>query len=76
MKKLILLAITVAALGFTSCGNDDDGGNPSCRTCSADGESSEVCEGENGNAIVDGEDSGIAFQDFIDLAELGGVTCN
>ena len=26
MKKLMLVALTVAAFGITSCGNDDDGG--------------------------------------------------
>lgn len=84
MKKLILSAALIAGVSFfTACNNDDDGGNNNtnggCLTCtmSAGGMTIEqdVCEGENGNAFVDGTDSGMAYDDYITGFTGGGGTC-
>jgi len=79
MKKFILSFAVIAAIGFTSCSSDDDnGGNDDngCVTCDGYeilGQSvpaMEVCEGENGNAFVQGEDTETAFDEFIAGLEL------
>ncbi|GAA4109393.1 hypothetical protein GCM10022393_05960 [Aquimarina addita] len=78
MKKIMFVAVLSMALGFTSCGSDDDGGsNSGCTTCSFDGETAELCEGENGTIIdEDGEDTGLSLEDFKALIALAGGSCN
>lgn len=78
MKKL-LVSLGVLGVVATSCKKDDDGGN-TCQTCAAfdieiNGQTVttpaiEVCEGDNGNAVVDGTDSGQNYVDYIEAYEL------
>lgn len=80
MKKIILSFAVIAALGFTSCSSDDDGdgggGSDACQTCAAysiagiDVPALEVCEGENGNAFVAGQDTTQVFADYITSQEV------
>ncbi len=73
--------LVVSAFTFVSCGSDDDGGSSNtCQTCSeytveVDGQTQtvpaiEVCEGENGNAFISSEDTGVAFDSYIQTQEL------
>ncbi len=79
-----MLALSVfAVIGFTSCGSDDDGddGVSNCVTCDAYeliGQSVpefEVCEGSDGNAYVDGVDSGTEYSIYI-TAQEALTDCN
>lgn len=74
MKKILFLA-AFAAFALTSCGSDDDGGG--CQTCTVQGATSvEVCQGDNGNAFVAGQDTTVAFSVYIAGLEAAGSTCN
>ena len=73
MKKFLLSLLLVS---FISCSSDDDG---NCITCKVDGISlGEACKGENGNAFLHGEDTGVAFEDYAEAMEesVEGATCN
>jgi len=78
MKKLIVFAafISSLSLGFTSCGDDEDSSDPECVVCEgieANGLATpdfEICEGENGNALLSGIDTGIDFQTYVDSQAL------
>lgn len=78
MKKLAFSALILGLFFTVSCNKDDDGGggNDNCQTCEAyefggvNIPSEEVCEGENGNAFVDGNDTGMSFDDYITTMEV------
>lgn len=70
--------VLLAGMTFVAC-SDDDGDKKSsgnCVTCAAytmQGMSmpeQKVCKGENGNAFVDGEDSGISYAQAIQAFEM------
>ena len=68
MKKLaILLLFTITAV---ACNKDDD---RTCRFCSSDQTPEfELCKESNGNASVNGEDTGTNYEAyFSDLVEAG-----
>jgi hypothetical protein len=73
MKKIILTLAIIAAISFTSCSSTDDANDPisDCVTCAAyqiagiDVPAVEVCEGENGNAFVQGVDTTVAYATYI-----------
>ena len=70
MKKLMLMALIVVALGITSCGNDDDG-NPGCQSCGEGAISIELCDNGDGTYSVNGENAGdipegFTFQELVD----------
>jgi hypothetical protein len=66
-------------VGTTSEFADDAVGT--CRTCDAydvmgeEQPAENVCKGDNGNAIVDGEDTGINYVTYLTMAELA-TECN
>ncbi|MEP5338805.1 MAG: hypothetical protein ABJL44_19020 [Algibacter sp.] len=75
----MLSALLIGALGFTSCGSDDDGGsdsNDNCVTCAGyeiQGQAvpaQEVCKGENGNAFVQNIDTTISYDTYITSLEI------
>lgn len=68
MKKLILSALLLAGMTFVACSSDDDNGG-NCITCTFEGESEQVCKGDNGNAFVDGEDQGITFEEAVEICQ-------
>lgn len=73
MKKFLLTLLLVA---LVSCSSDDDDNN--CITCKVEGISfGDACKGENGNAFLEGEDTGIAFEEYAEAMEesIEGVTC-
>jgi len=47
-----------------------------CVTCSLFGQPTEVCEESNGNASMNGLDSGQSFDDYIRTLRLAGISCN
>ncbi len=51
MKKLMYVAVVALALGFTSCGSDDDGGCPSCDNGPV---SISVCDNGDGTYSIEG----------------------
>lgn len=59
MKKIILSAALLAGLAFASCSKDDgnDDNRNRCFTCN----SIEICEGDNGNAYLQGQDTGVDY---------------
>jgi len=86
MKKFIF-GILVVGVAFVACKKDDGGGNTDdgCQTCASyelevNGQTTtvpevEVCELANGNAEVNGQDTGIDFSDYIDGLEFF-TTCS
>lgn len=66
----------LAGIMFVSCNKDDDGGGSNnCVTCTIMEQNMEVCN-QDGNAFVDGQDSGMEFDQYIEIAEMGGADCN
>lgn len=61
----------LAGLAFVSCNKDDDGGSNNCVTCEAEGISTEICESENGNVIIAGQETQINFDEYVE-----GLDCN
>ena len=75
MKKIILAVALLAGMTFVACSNDDDK-NGNCVTCRVQGQSAEICKGDNGNAFVGGQDSEMSYDDYVDLIESTGADCN
>ena len=55
----------LAGLAIVSCSKDDDGGG-NCVSCDFEGHAQDVCKGDNGNAFMNGVDSQINFDEFVD----------
>tara|TARA_B100000945_G_C20226452_1_gene523098 strand:- start:550 stop:777 length:228 start_codon:yes stop_codon:yes gene_type:complete len=74
MKKLFfIIALT---LGFTvfSCKKDDGGG---CTTCSSPETASfQVCEESDGNASVNGQNTGTPYDVYVSGLVEAGASCN
>lgn len=73
MKKFSLLFAIACIFFIFSCKKDD---GRSCTTCSSPETANfEICEESNGNASVNGQDTGTSFDAYIsDLQEVG-VEC-
>lgn len=70
MKKLMLVAVFGMALGFTSCGSDDDGGSSSCEECSVLGLADlKICDAGDGNVEVTTTALGQTNTETIELPE-------
>jgi len=70
--KKIFFTIAVLLLVF-SCKDDD---SRSCTTCNSPQTIAfEVCEESNGNASVNGENTGISYDIYIADLEEAGATC-
>ena len=89
MKKFMFLALMIGALGFHSCGSDDDGNQNQneCQTCDLEllgiVISSEYCDNGDGTMTVTSEGQeetvdleGLSFDAFISALEQIGATCN
>ncbi len=73
MKKTLYTLLFLLLLFFTSCKEDD---TVSCTTCNSPQTTSfEVCEESNGNASVNGEDTGTRFDVYIEGLIAAGATC-
>ncbi len=66
----ILFLISLFAL---SCSNDDD---RTCRFCSSEQTPEfELCRESNGNASVNGEDTGTNYEAYLDDLVAAGASC-
>ena len=73
MKKLYFIIAIVCSVSIFSCKKDD---GESCVTCnSAETTNFEVCEKSNGNASVNGQDTGTPYNTYISLLESTGTIC-
>lgn len=73
MKKILAIA-GVSFLLFISCKDDD---TPDCRTCNSQTTISfELCKESNGNASVNGEDTGVSYAIYLEGLINEGVECN
>lgn len=53
------------------------GGNGDCVTCVAMGmEMPEICEGDNGNAVIMGQDTGVDYDQYVEGIQAGGAECD
>ena len=78
MKKFILSLVLFAGITFIACESDDSSNN-NCVTCTLDNgqfeDSEDVCN-RNGIAYVDGNNSNMPYNDYIDLNAEEGYSCN
>ncbi len=73
MKKIPFLAAIIFTLLFTSCKKDEGG---SCTTCSSPQTANfQVCEESNGNASVNGQSTGTAYEVYLQGLVEAGATC-
>ena len=71
MKKLLIALFIFGSL--FSCKEDD---TVTCTSCNSPQTSSfEVCRESNGNASVNGEDTGTSYDAYIAGLEEAGATC-
>ncbi len=69
-KSLFIIAILITII---SCKEDD---SVSCTTCnSSQTIAFEVCQESNGNASVNGEDTGTSYDTYIADLQEAGATC-
>lgn len=73
MKQFLSL-VGVSFLFFISCKSDDAA---VCSTCSSEITSPfELCEESNGNASVNGQDTGVDYNIYMEGLVSEGVSCN
>ena len=73
-KKSYLITILLAAATLLSCKKDN---GSSCVTCSSSQTPNfEVCEESNGNASVNGQDTGTSYDVYISGLEATGTSCS
>lgn len=71
--KIYSSILIIATTLLISCGSDD---SRSCTTCSSDQTIPfTICEESNGNASVNGENTGVAYATYIDGLVNAGATC-
>lgn len=73
MKKSVLIVAVVFALSIFSCKKDDA---VTCISCSSPETSNfQVCEENDGNASVNGQNTGTPYGIYIQDLELAGASC-
>lgn len=73
MKKSYLLFAIVSTLSLFSCKKDD---SVTCITCSSPETATfQVCEEKNGNASVNGQNTGTPYAIYIKGLEQAGASC-
>jgi len=79
MKKVILSAMLLASLVFTGCSDDDDD-SPSCKICSENTVSVEICDNGDGTvtftASVAGQTVFTNTDDFDGDETLDDIDCD
>jgi hypothetical protein len=72
-KKSHRIIILLAVATMLSCKKDN---GPSCVTCnSSQTPNFQVCEESDGNASVNGEDTGTSYNVYISGLEAAGTSC-
>lgn len=73
MKNSYLIIAIICVLAVISCKKDDGG---SCTTCSSPETADfQVCEESNGNASVNGQNTGTPYDVYIQGLQEAGATC-
>lgn len=73
MKKFIFLLAVFSVLSVFSCKKDD---GITCITCSSPETSNfQVCEENNGNASVNGQNTGTPYEIYMQDLKLAGASC-
>ena len=73
MKKASLIIAIICSLTILSCKKDD---GTSCTTCSSPNTTDfQVCEESNGNASVNGQNTGTPYEIYISGLEDAGADC-
>ncbi|HAV55101.1 MAG: hypothetical protein CL527_06875 [Aequorivita sp.] len=73
MKKSVLIIALFLSLAVISCKNDD---GVSCTTCSsAETSDFQVCEEKDGNASVNGQNTGTPYDTYVSGLESAGANC-
>ncbi len=73
MKKISILLIIFCGLSIYSCKKDD---GVSCTTCaSAETSDFQVCKESDGNASVNGQNTGTPYETYITGLEETGANC-
>ena len=73
-KRIKILAfLTICFIAFFSCKKDDA---RSCMTCtSPDTEPFELCEESDGSASVNGQQTGVSYDIYLNGLEESGASC-
>jgi len=75
LKKSIRLFFLICIVFASSC-QKDDSSLQSCVSCNSPQTTIfEVCKNSNGNATVNGENTGTEFDAYIDALEQAGAAC-
>ncbi|MEM7185139.1 MAG: hypothetical protein AAF466_00665 [Bacteroidota bacterium] len=73
MKPQIFLIALLSFISFTACKKDE---NRTCVNCSSDQTPTfELCRESNGNASVNGEDTGTDYDLYLSDLEATGTNC-
>ncbi|OAD90975.1 MULTISPECIES: hypothetical protein [Flavobacteriaceae] len=73
MKKYSIITAIACSLSLFSCKKDD---GVSCTTCSSPETASfQVCEENDGNASVNGQNTGTPYDTYISGLEQAGASC-
>ncbi|MEM0517468.1 MULTISPECIES: hypothetical protein [Aequorivita] len=73
MKNTFFVVAIVLCVGIVSCKKDD---GVSCTTCTSPQTANfEVCEESNGNASVNGENTGTPYEVYLQGLIEAGATC-
>ncbi|MDX1461988.1 MAG: hypothetical protein R3359_02945 [Marinirhabdus sp.] len=68
-----LATICIFSITLISCGNDDE---RTCRFCSSEQTPEfELCKESNGNASVNGQDTGTNYEVYLDDLVAAGASC-
>jgi hypothetical protein len=71
--KYLFLFTAFSSIALIACGDNDD---RACITCnSSQTMTFAVCEESNGNASVNGDDTGTSYSDYIEGLRAAGATC-
>ncbi len=72
-RNVTLLSLSLFSMMILSCSKDD---KVTCTTCRSEQTSNfELCKESNGNASVNGEDTGIKYEVYLADLQETGVTC-
>lgn len=73
VKKVKYLGLIIGIILFLSCSKDD---KVSCVSCVSENTPVfELCKESNGNASVNGEDTGVKYEVYLANLQETGVTC-
>ncbi len=73
MKKIVAVSLFITFSIMISCSDDK---SRTCTTCNSPQTTSfELCQESNGNASVNGEDTGVSYAVYLADLEADGTVC-